>query len=150
MNGERVNLRHEPSEERNWSTANESDFPMTGVEKGMSSVRLQAKGAARAGRAQHLARTSRALHCRSCVLGPWLRRTSLHTRLGAQPAWNCRHRPAHPSPAPSADRSSPPAIGRQHPPSFCHFVNMTLNIRKDLRLVLLCIHNQLLYDWFLK
>lgn len=94
MNGERVNLRYEPPEERNWSTANESDFPMTGVEQGMSSVGLQAKGAV--GRAQHLARTSRALHCRFCVLGPRLRRTSLHTRLGAQPAWNCRHRPPLP------------------------------------------------------
>lgn len=32
MNGERINLRYEPSEERNRSTANESDFPVTGVE----------------------------------------------------------------------------------------------------------------------
>lgn len=97
MNGERINLRYEPSEERNWSTANESDFPMTGVEKGMSCVRLQAHCAAQTGRAQHVARTSRArgrpLHCRYCVLGlrP-LYRALQHIHLGAQPAWNCRHR----------------------------------------------------------
>lgn len=51
MNGERLNLRYEPTEESNWSTAYKPDFPMAGVEKGMSSVRLQAHGAARAGRA---------------------------------------------------------------------------------------------------